>query len=240
MIREADRVAADATTALRAGFQMTERDRVLTALACKVDGSFRALIEDCRAQRGEAMHHLKTMTEAFIYFHIVVSDSTERTAERLIADGVANEHAKRLRRLEPGSADLKEWETLRDEFREEAAALGDLAQLADRHSAALGTWYARVYRLACQSAHVADLFEWMPSEDGQVRVGEAAAAATGRLKARIALDYGIEISLGLFEAIAQVNIVGLRIDTAAFRTELTAIREASRSMAKKEEKGGEP
>jgi hypothetical protein len=205
---------------------------VITALACKMDGTFRALVEDCRAERGEAMHHLKTMVEVFIYFQIAVNDPTDRTSVGLLAERVADQHAKRLRLIEPGSEDLKDWETFRDEFRREAAEIGNLAQLAGPVSGPLGTWYARVYRLACQSAHIADLLHWMPSEDGQVVV---ARTAIGSLEASSAIYYAIEIVLGIFETIAAVNVAGLQINTAPFRAEMAAIREAGRSDRPREE-----
>lgn len=236
MIREAERVAANATTFLRtSGYQTTVRDRVITALACKIDGTFRALVEDCRAERGEAMHHLKTMVEVFIYFHATVNDPTDRTARGLIAEGVADQHAKRLREIEPGSEDLKDWETFRDELRREAATIGSLAQLAGPLTGPLRSWYAGVYRLACQAAYIADLLEWMPSDDGQIIVGEAARDAIGRLEVSTAIYYAIEIVLGIFETIASVNVAGLQIDTAPFRAEMTAILEAGRSDRPTEE-----
>jgi hypothetical protein len=34
----------------------------------KIDGFFRAMIDDCNAERSEAMHHLKTMAECLICF----------------------------------------------------------------------------------------------------------------------------------------------------------------------------
>jgi hypothetical protein len=78
--------AAQATEWLRAtGYERTFRDNVLTGLSLKIDGSFRALIDDARAGRVEAMHHLKTMVESFIYFYVVAADTSPETAtaERL-------------------------------------------------------------------------------------------------------------------------------------------------------------
>jgi len=224
VIVEIERLAAGASVFLRSGYRTSERDRVMVALACKADGSFRALIEDCRAGRGEAMHHLKTMAEIFIYFYAVVADDTDKTANAIIAECVAEQHARRHRRLEPGSLEQLNWEEFRDEFRREAAKIGDLARLAETHGTEL--WYARVYQLACQSAHLGDLLEWMPDDDWQLLVGEAAIAKTGQWKLRLAISYAIEIVLGLLDTIMQINIAGLRVDTSSFRAELSAIREA--------------
>jgi hypothetical protein len=220
---EIERLAVEAGAFLRSGYQTSERDRVMVALACKADGSFRALIEDCRAGRGEAMHHLKTMAEIFIYFYAVVTDDTDKTANGIIAECVAEQHARRHRRLESGSPEHLNWEEFRDEFRREAVKIGDLARLAERHGTAL--WYARVYQLACQSAHLGDLLEWMPDDDWQLLVGETAVARTGAWKLKLAISYGIEIVLGLLDTITQINIAGLVVDTSAFRAELAVIRE---------------
>jgi hypothetical protein len=110
--------------------------------------------------------------------------------------------------------------------------IDDLARLAERHGTS--TWYAHVYQLACESAHVADLLEWMPSDEGQLRIGEAAIAGMGQWKVRTAIGYGIEIVVGLLEMITHINIAGLRVDTSAFRTELDMIREE----LEKETQGG--
>jgi hypothetical protein len=232
MMREADRVATEATQFLRtSGYQMTVRDRVLTALACKADGTFRALVEDCRAERGEDMHHLKTLTEVFIYFHATSDDSTDRTARGVLAERVAGEHAKRLRELEPGSEELLDWESLRAELRREAIEVRDLAQLAGPLTSPLRSWYARVYRLACQSAHIGDLLTWMPSDDDEVMVGDAARSAIGPLQASTAIYYAIEIMLGLFETIGAGNQAGLQIDTRPVRADMSAIRESTKETS---------
>ena len=232
MMREADRVATEATQFLRtSGYEMTARDRVLTALASKADGTFRALVEDCRAQRGEAMHHLKTLVEVFIYFHATSDDPTDRTARGLLADRVAGEHAKRLREIEPGSQELLDWQSVRDDLRQEANEVSGLVQLAGPLASPLRTWYARVYRLACQSAHIGDLFTWMPSDDDEVMVGDAARSAIGPLQASTAMYYAIEIVLGLFETIGAGNQAGLQIDARPFRAEMSVIRERTKETS---------
>jgi hypothetical protein len=136
------------------------RADVLAALALKIDGAFRALVEDSRAARAEAMHHLKMMAEAFIYFYVVAKDTSQRTAERILADAVAQEHLKRLRKIDGDAAEIQSWTEFRDAFRQEADRLTHLEALAEGHSEALRGWYGRVYRLACQPAHIADLLLW--------------------------------------------------------------------------------
>jgi hypothetical protein len=67
-------------------YPLTDRDRVLIGLALKVESSFRSVMDDARSGRGEAMHHLKTMVEAYLYLHLVIEDQTQTTAHRLMAE----------------------------------------------------------------------------------------------------------------------------------------------------------
>ena len=67
------------------GLQLRRKDSVLIGLALKIDSSFRALIDDCKAERSEAMHHLKTMAECLIYFYAVLQDPSDATERRLLA-----------------------------------------------------------------------------------------------------------------------------------------------------------
>jgi hypothetical protein len=93
-----ERTAAQATEWLRAtGYERTFRDNVLTGLSLKIDGSFRALIDDARAGRVEAMHHLKTMVESFIYFYVVAADTSPETANRLFAKTLHEKVTRRRR-----------------------------------------------------------------------------------------------------------------------------------------------
>jgi len=47
-------------------------------------------------------------------------------------------------------------------------------------------WYARVYRLACESAHLGDLLLWMP-RDREIRLGSEAAEERATSAIRYAL-----------------------------------------------------
>ena len=200
------------------------RSDVLSALALKIDGTFRALVEDCRAARAEAMHHLKTMTEAFIYFYVVAKDSSQRTAERILADGVAEDHLKRLRKIDGDAGEIRTWTEFRDDFRKEADRMAHLEALAKEHSEELHGWYGRVYRLACQSSHIGDLLLWMPDEQ-RIRVGPKAA----RAQATTAIHYGVHIALDLLDFINQSNDIGLQVPVESFRRSLERIRASDQS-----------
>jgi hypothetical protein len=44
---------------------LTLRDRILVGFSLKMLATFEALLDDATRRRGEAMHHLKTLCEAF-------------------------------------------------------------------------------------------------------------------------------------------------------------------------------
>jgi len=186
----------------------------------KIDASFRALIDDCRAQRREAMHHLKTMVEAFIYFHAVLCDRSESTAGQVLADEVAERQATYLRDAGATEEEIEDWKGLADELRQEAARLGSLIEVAKRDTA-LRSWYGRVYRLAWEPAHVGDLLDLMPDESGEIVVGRPSPGDV--LRSGIAIRYGVYLVIGIFEAINETNDAGLRVPVDDLRLAAEAI-----------------
>ena len=52
----------------------------------------------------------------------------------------------------------------------------------------------------------------------------AATSSVGRLRASSAIERAIERMLGLFEAIAETNTIGLRIETGPFRAEFAPLQ----------------
>ncbi len=210
-----------------ARLEQTFRDRVITGLALKMDSAFRALLDDARAERGEAMHHLKTMAELFIYFHVVASDQTEATARRLIAKAA---HEKLTYFGDnPAAAtpeEIRDWHEWRDELLGSERRLPSLEQLARQHSAELGGWYARVYRLACEPAHIGDVLEFMPGPGSDIATGQPPA---GRSRASIAAYYGLRIMVATLRAISETSDVPLPIDAADWdrRIDAAAAAEAS-------------
>jgi hypothetical protein len=204
----AEGVARAATAQLAAsGRHLTFRDSVLTGLALKIDSAFRALLDDCRGQRVQAMHHLKTMAEAFIYFHVVTKDDSQRMAEQVLAEAM---HRKvvYLKDIAAPEAHVCEWRAVRDELRGKSRPLPPLESLAKAHSGELGAWYSRVYRLACEPAHLGDLLEFMPGESEVIKV---ASAPTASSRAQVALHYGIAIELAVLRAIHQGNDVDMSV-----------------------------
>jgi hypothetical protein len=222
--KAAEDLATLATELLRVSqYEQSFRDRILAGLALKIDSSFRALVDDAAAGRGEAMHHLKTMVESFIYFHVVAKDATDATARRVFAKAL-DEKRKFLQDCDPpdivGAAEVEKG---RDAMLRGLTPLPSIKRLAKDHGPALGSWYSHVYRLACEPAHVGDLNEFMPGADQMIQVGPSLLAER---RAIIALDRGLETMVGMMSAIDEMNEIGLRATTEPFNARLTAIREA--------------
>jgi hypothetical protein len=182
---------------------LTRRDRVLIGLALKIESSFRALIDDCRRMRSEAMHHLKTMAECMICFYAVLHDATETRARQVLAKAL-HEEALFIREnpSEFDPSDAVELETLRDELLAGGVKrLPRIEVLAKNLGSELGSWYSRVYRMACEPAHIGDVLEFMPEGDEPIVVGSLAGLAEQR--ARDALWYGGHIALAVMRSICE-------------------------------------
>jgi hypothetical protein len=204
------------------GRVLTFRNRTLVGLALKIDSAFAALIEDSRAFRSEAMHHLKTMAEAFVYFRFVVSDASDRTAEFLVAEA----HDLKAEMLEEGGQvspdEVGRVRRSRDELLrgEKMPRRRSLKRLAKDHG--LGPWYWRVYKVACQPAHLGDLVDFMPEPRGLLEVGGSGEPAIQT--ATEAIHFGISLMLEMFDQINRLNELGLlRVPLDEFRQRFTAI-----------------
>jgi hypothetical protein len=225
--READELTRRADAAIAAGALQDLRDDVATGLARKIDGAFRALIDDARKERSESMHHLKTMVEAFIYFYVVIDGESDRMARLVLADTWERKALFIDENPGPGnSAEADEW---RESARVVRSGLTDelppLEQLAKSIIPALGPWYSRVYRLACEPAHLGDLLEVMPTPHGLPRRPDSAS----RHRAVIALHYGGAIEIGLMKAIVEDNTAGLIAPVELLEERLAIVTGARRS-----------
>lgn len=222
---------ANAFTGSAEAVPLTRRDQVLIALARKVEGSLRAVVVDVNDGRSESMHHLKTMTEAFIYYHVVFADGTQDTASLVLAK-TYNDKAKFYRLsaeyYSANAGEVERWERARDlvlagkDHREALKQIENVADLARNHSKGLGGWYALAYRLASEPAHIGDLYELMPGPDGRI-VTEPSAMAEYR--AIVAVDMALHLCVGLLRMISENNEAQIRIATEAFEQRLATIRE---------------
>ena len=185
------------------------RDRVLVGFVLKIYRSFECLADDSLKKRIETTHHLKTMVEAFIYFHWVSNDQSEVRAKLVLAE--ACDKKKAFFRKNPNSADpkiLHAWSTSFDQFTEGLEAewknfkksnpknRRGLRKLAEESGPELSGWYERVYSFACEPAHVTDLSDHMPKVNGYFDLTQP---QTGLLQAYIALGFGLHIILNLMK-----------------------------------------
>ena len=149
-----------------ADFSTNLRNRVLVGLHLKGLDSFDRLLVDAREKRSESSHHLKTMAESFIYAGWVSRDAGDIRAKLLCAEGYRSKVAYHEALQEREMA--AEWRNLQnhtlagleDEFdRFRNSSLEHIAAQANRVD-----HYRQVYRLACEAAHLGDLFVYMPPQ----------------------------------------------------------------------------
>jgi hypothetical protein len=204
------------------------RDAVLAGLALKIENALRSLLDDCERRRSEAMHHLKTMVEAFIYLFIVVKDETDTTAGRVIATAAkAKEKYARLNPESPHAKYLPKWTArltgLAAHGFEPFHRSENLQALMKLHEPELGEWYSLVYRLACDPAHLGDLPDFMPSKVGEFRLGGHSSAAMTR--ALLAAHYGLAVAIETLAFVSQANKLGVQAPVDDLSARFTAISE---------------
>ncbi len=220
MVGTADRLLKEA------GHELSDRDRVLIGLALKMESCFRSLMDDVRSGRGEAMHHLKTMVEAYLYLFLVIADPSETTAKQLVAE-VCHQKQKFLADNAGRSRedDLAFWKGELAEFKKEGIERIGKTPLKGlvAHSPTLKQWYSAVYQAACEPAHISDLIDFMPDlDDPKVGIG---AERFSEVRARFAIDHGIAIMIDTIKVAVEGNVIGLRMDSLpAFRARYQEIR----------------
>ena len=106
-----------------------------------------------------------------------------------------------------------------------------MANAASHHSPELGKWYDAAYRLACEGAHIGDLFDFIPDND--LANVEAGKLDTGPFQAQTALDYGIQALLSTIQ-LASANKLGIALDIAPFQRRLAAIRAEAHTITSDE------
>ena len=185
--------------------RLTNGDKILGAFLMKMLSTFEALVDDVRNGRGESMHHLKTLCESYIY--LVDALTSEARASVVLArayDGQrryleandSTDNREKLQRIGLKIGELTSGQKLDREHIED---------VAKRH-ANLASWYDVVYRLACQPAHLGDLEDFFPTDDGVF------PEAPGASRSVAAILHGLEIMVWLASFVNQRNEIGLVID----------------------------
>jgi hypothetical protein len=194
--------------------ELTILDKVVGGLVLKIQACFEALFEDAREGRGEAMHHLKTMCEAFIYLY--EAGASEERATLVLA----NAYHQRFKRGDDSR--LPDPELAETAKARRDALLGGhrlpeyithVDQVADKHGPHLPRWYAGVYRLACEPAHISDLEDFSPASGALPK-----ADSPARLhRAYQAMYHGIAIMLAVAEFWTAKNRLGSRVEVHDLR-----------------------
>ncbi len=146
------------------------QERLLIGLALKMYHAFESLVEDAKRESAEAIHHLKTLVESFIYLYWAGEKRGDNKKARIVLAKAYNEKVKFFK-SNPDYPDqksyLQDWESvikeltkgIEDEWKKK---LKNKKILELAKEAKMESYYHRVYRLACESAHVTDLVEYMP------------------------------------------------------------------------------
>jgi hypothetical protein len=222
------KLAGEALYEKKIGNDLDLRNRVVAGLLLKISSSFRALIADAKVLRGESMHHLKTMTEAFIYLVVVVEDASDRTARAVFAEALHSRiiYLEKNPEYADDGAEIRDLHQLLTRLTEGGVrriGVKPLEQVADAHSRALGRWYAHTYRLACEPAHISDLVDFMPATEPEKTVLSHEERAAAR-RCYMALDHGITIMLSLGGRLQEAGMLALADPMKAFRARLEKIR----------------
>lgn len=209
------------------GYVLTLRDCVMIGLGLKIHSSFRSLVDDARVGRSEAMHHLKTMVESFIYFHVVRRDPSDATANSILAELCYRKRLFYLRNPEYADPDdTLFWDTRLAQLEAqgiERIGRTSLEVLASQNSLELRKWYDVVYTAACEPAHITDLLEFMPA--GNAAPIDLAGNPFAHIDAQVALDRGIEIVLQMAGIASRENVIGVTSEgLAEYEARCVAIR----------------
>lgn len=181
------------------------QERVLIGLALKMYHAFESLVEDAKRERAEAIHHLKTLVESFIYLYWVGEERGDNKKARIVFAKACNKKVEFFKN-NPDYPDqksyLQDWES---EFKELTKGIEDewkkhgnkqIRKLAKE--AKMESYYHKVYRLACESAHVTDLVEYMPLPNTfAIALNKS---RTSILWIHVALYYGLHIMCDLLHA----------------------------------------
>lgn len=206
------------------------RDRVLIGLAIKSYNCFECLIQDATALRSEAFHHLKTLAETHIYFQWVGVNTDDKRAKLLLAEVCRHKIGfyKANPEIDP---DREDRENLKGSLQGWTAGLENewksfkeskLRKLAQDTNADMVGWYDRIYKPACEPAHISDLPEYMPPSRGPISIAPQRGIST--LRALIAFDYGLQIILDLLRNLSDINELGFDETITNLKATLDAVR----------------
>lgn len=192
-LKIADELSALSSSSLEVINKRQDRSFVLKmhlGFGYKMLSTFLSLVEDAKNDRAEAVHHLKTLVESYIYVRWIGQDDKRA---RLVYAKIFKEKIKFFEEnpgyLKKGELDIwkntftelkkdieSDWKSFNEKYKRVQKFAGDCG---------LESVYQRFYRLACEPAHISDLLEFIPSDS--LSIGRHRTSAYW---AFVALDYG--------------------------------------------------
>jgi hypothetical protein len=191
----------------------TRRNQILIGLWLKAGGSFECLVADAKLKRAESSHHLKTMVESFIYSHWVSQDQTDQRASLVLGEGYRGLAVTHENSEEPNADQYaQEWRDLQNSVLN--GLRREFKQFKDRKLEGLATdcgldeHYNKIYRFACEVAHIADLCIYMPPDpSGNV---SSAPHDLSLLRAYLCLRDGLRLACDLLHDAS--DVLGMQED----------------------------
>lgn len=210
---------------------LTLRDKVMIGLWRKLYLAFESLVEDAKRGRAESLHHLKTMTECFIYLHYIDKEPGDRGANVVLAKSARQKRDFFKNNPEFPSRDiwLEHYTEEYENLSKESGGRGNvnLQKLAEGDEER-GGFYDRVFRMACEPSHVTDLSEYMPRLDGVITLEPPESSIRWAL---IAFHHGISLMCRLLKSLSALHGLGLDERITKVKNKLESInREAWRSV----------
>lgn len=151
---------------------LTTQEAVEIALGKKIYFAFESLIDDAEQMRPEAMHHLKTMAECIIYFYYV--DKNGNGAAMTVLCEMAKGKEKFIKNnpdFPSSAAQMKYWQSEVKKLGNQGIAVKPAAEKGD-----VLLIYNRIYRQACEPAHLADLYEYLPNNFKSITLNRSAVS----------------------------------------------------------------
>lgn len=175
---------------------LTNQEAVAIALSRKVYFSFEALVDDAGNMKSEAIHHLKTMAECLIYFYYVVNNN-DAEAQRVLCEMAINKKKFIDNNSDYSSATAQSiyWDGVVESY----GNIGISVKNAADKGSAMAT-YNRIYRLACEPAHLADLHEYLPEPDSMLELNKSAVSP---IWVSTALFQAMELAITILTDVSQ-------------------------------------
>ena len=107
-----------------------------------------------------------------------------------------------------------EWKNFKD---------ADLYRIAKDTNSTIVGWYNRVYRPACEPAHMTDLSEFMPLDSIPFNLKPQPSLTA--LKSLIAIDHGLRIILDLLGNVAEIFELGFEDTIVKLKADFELVRD---------------